>query len=94
MNVSPVSHTVAPPSDTFNIFWYIFSSVDFVWKADGTVPQNSNKPSQDLWEATLKKEDNIGYRVARSFGIDRHTQRSYYLHMTGTREGLSDQQFY
>ena len=52
-NVSPVSHTVAPPSDTFNIFWYLFSSVDFVWKAGVTVPQNSYKPSKDLWEATL-----------------------------------------
>ena len=40
-------------------------------KGDGTLPQNSYKLSQDLWEATLYRRTISVQRLARSFGKDR-----------------------
>ncbi len=50
------------------IFFSIFC--DFSWEGGGTLPQNSYKPSQDLWEATLVSFQ----RLARSFGTHWHRQ--------------------
>ena len=45
------------------------------WEVGGTLPQNSDKPSQDLWEATLKRRTMSVQRLRRSFGTDRQTDR-------------------
>ena len=36
-------------------FLFKIKQVDFSWEGDGTLPQNSYKPSQDLLEAPLQK---------------------------------------
>ena len=48
---------------------------DFSWEGGGTLPQNSKKPSRDLWEATLLRRTQSVQRLARSFGTNKHIDK-------------------
>ena len=52
----------------------LFSRCDFSWEGGGTLPQNSYKPSRDLWESTLLRRTRSDQRLARSFGTNTQTQ--------------------
>ena len=47
----------------------------FSWEGVGTLPQNSYKPSRDLWEATLLRRIRSVQQLARSFSTNRQTHR-------------------
>ena len=57
-----------------NIYYFWFYS-DFSLEGGGTLPQNSYKPSRDLWEATLLRRTRSVQRLARSFGTDTQTDK-------------------
>ena len=42
-----------------------------VGEGDVTLPKNDYKPSQDLWEATLKRRDVSVQQLGRSFATDK-----------------------
>ena len=44
----------------------IFSRVFFYWEGGGAFPQNSYKPSQDLWEAKMLRRIRLVQQLLRS----------------------------
>ncbi len=45
------------------------------WEGGGILPQNSYKPSRNLYEATLLRRTRSVQRLARFFGTNRQTDR-------------------
>ena len=52
-----------------------FIFVDFSRESGGTLPQNSYKPSCDLWESTLLRRTRSIQLLARSFGTNTQTHK-------------------